>query len=64
MKSILFKNRINNEKLICDNIQNIQIIDGVEYYQVRRENQERQFLMRKDVLVKNQKNDNFKSGLK
>ena len=50
MKSVTFKNRMNNEKVICDNTREVQTIDGVEYLVVRRIAQDRRFLMRKDAL--------------
>jgi hypothetical protein len=52
MKSVLFKNPVNGEKFICDDVNNIKTIEGIEYLTVHRPNNERQFLMRKDVLKK------------
>lgn len=51
MKPVVFRNPINNEKLLCENIRNVKIIDGVEYVTVRKQNQ-RVYLMRKDALVR------------
>jgi hypothetical protein len=52
MKTITFKNRMNNDRVICDDVQQVQVIDGVEYLIVHRPENQRQFLMRKDVLEK------------
>jgi len=52
MKPVILKNPINGERVICDNIRDVKIIDGVEYFLVRRGTAPRQFLMRKDALVK------------
>jgi len=52
MKPITFTNQFNHEKLICDNIRNVQMIDGIEYLTVRRQDQTRTFLIRKDSLKK------------
>jgi hypothetical protein len=55
MKTIIFKNRINGERVLCDNTREVRVIDGVEYFLVRRTDHNRQFLMRKDALVKETK---------
>lgn len=52
MKTITFKNRMNNDRVICDDVRQVQVIDGVEYLVVHRPENQRQFLMRKDVLEK------------
>lgn len=52
MKSTLFKNKLNNERFVCDDIRLIENIDGVEYIVVHRPNEHRHFKMRKDVLEK------------
>lgn len=52
MKPVTFKNRMNGERFICDNVRTVEVIDGVEYLIVHRPNQERTFKMRKDALVK------------
>lgn len=52
MKPVNLINRINNERFICENIREIDQIDGVEYLRVRRAGEHRWFLMRKDVLEK------------
>ncbi len=43
---------MNNDRVICDDVQQVQVIDGVEYLIVHRPENQRQFLMRKDVLEK------------
>ena len=52
MNSTNFKNRVTGEIVICDDPKNIKVIDDVEYFFVRRKNTPRQFLMRKDALIK------------
>jgi len=52
MKPILFKNRFNNERFVCDDVRVTEFIDGVEYLIVHRPNEHRMFKMRKDVLEK------------
>ena len=51
-KQVLFENVFNHEKVYCKDASDIYTIDGIEYLLVRRVNQERQFLMRKDALKK------------
>ena len=50
MKAIMFKNRLNNERFICDDTRVTDVIDGVEYLHVHRPNEHRLFKMRKDAL--------------
>jgi hypothetical protein len=52
MKAITFKNILNSERFICDNIHAVEAIDGVEYLIVHRPNDYRVFKMRKDALEK------------
>ena len=52
MKSMTFKNRMNGERFICDDVRTVEVIDGVEYLIVHRPNEHRIFKMRKDVLEK------------
>jgi hypothetical protein len=53
MKPIYFKNRLTGEQFICYNTKNDkQIIDGVEFLIVRKNEASRPFLMRKDALQK------------
>ena len=52
MKPVMFKNRMNNERFICNDVRLTETIDGVEYLLVHRLENDRQFLMRKDALVK------------
>lgn len=51
MKPITFKNRLNGELVVCEDVKNlVQVIDGVEYLAVHRAGNDRIFLMRKDAL--------------
>lgn len=52
MKSMTFKNRMNGERFVCDNVRTVEVIDGVEYLIVHRPNEHRMFKMRKDALEK------------
>ncbi len=52
MKPTLFKNRMNNERFVCDDIRVTEFIDGVEYLYVHRPNETRLFKMRRDALEK------------
>ncbi len=52
MKSMTFENRFNRERFECDNVRDVEVIDGVEYLKVRKPNTQRQFLIRKDSLEK------------
>ncbi len=50
MKPTLFKNRMNNERFICDDTRVTEFIEGVEYLFVHRPNEHRLFKMRRDAL--------------
>ncbi len=52
MKPVLFKNRMNGERFVCDDVRVIETIEGVEYLLVHRPNEHRVFKMRKDALEK------------
>lgn len=52
MKPILFKVIVNNDRVICDNVKDIRIIDGVEYLVVHKQDNPRSFMMRRDALEK------------
>ena len=52
MKSVNFKNRMNGERVVCDNIRDVKVIDGVEYLVVHKQDNNRQFLMRREALEK------------
>lgn len=51
MKSMMFKNCLNNEQVVCDNVKNVTVIDGVEYLTVHRTDNHRTFKMRRDALM-------------
>jgi hypothetical protein len=48
----MFENRFNHERFECDNVRDIETIEGVEYLKVRKPNTHRQLLIRKDSLKK------------
>lgn len=52
MKPVIFKNRINNDEVVCNDVRDIEVIDNVEYYKVHRYGNDRTFLMRKEALEK------------
>jgi hypothetical protein len=52
MKPVHFKNSLNGERFVCDDVRAVEQIDGVDYLVVHRPNETRVFKMRKDVLVK------------
>jgi len=52
MKITKFKNQITHELLECGNINDVKVIDGIEYLSVNKPGNTRQLLMRKDVLNK------------
>ena len=52
MKPVMFENKLNRDRVVCDDTRLSQWVDGVEYLAVHRENSPRIFLMRKDSLQK------------
>ena len=52
MKATTFKNRFNGEIVVCKDLKEVQVIDGVEYLLVSKTIQDRKFLMRKEALEK------------
>jgi hypothetical protein len=50
MKSVNFKNKMNGERVVCENIRDVKVIDGVEYLTVHKQGNDRQFLMRREAL--------------
>ena len=52
MKPVFFKNRMNGERFVCDDVRNVETIEGVDYLLVHRPNEHRIFKMRKDALEK------------
>jgi hypothetical protein len=52
MKPMTFRNILNGERFVCDDVRTVEVIDGVEYLIVHRPDEHRVFKMRKDVLEK------------
>jgi len=52
MKSITYRNRMNGERFVCEDVRLVETIDGVDYVIVHRPNEQRMFKMRKDALEK------------
>jgi len=50
--SVTLFNPVNSEEWICEDYNDIRVIDGVEYVKVRKSTMQRTVLMRKDVLRK------------
>jgi len=50
-KTVYFENTITHERYVCDNIKFVRILDGVEFISVRRLDEERKFLIRRDSLT-------------
>ena len=50
MRTVVLENMVNGERVECEDLRAVQIIDGVEYVLVRKPNAARTFMMRKDVL--------------
>ncbi len=50
MKPVTFKNRMNSDKVVCDDTRKVETIDGVEYIYVHKINEQRSYLMRKEAL--------------
>jgi hypothetical protein len=57
MKTVYFENYRNHERFECHNLQDVRVIDGVEYLRVFKLGTQRDFLMRKDQLRKLAKNE-------
>lgn len=52
IKPVRLKNLRTNEIFICEDYSNIKVIDGVEFVQVHKEDNQRMFLMNKEHLVR------------
>lgn len=46
----IFENKITRERLVCRNVNMVRYFDGVAFLSVHRENETRQFLIRRDAL--------------
>ena len=52
MKPVTFRNRLNGERFVCDDVRVTETIEGVEYLLVHRPDEHRLFKMRRDALEK------------
>lgn len=52
MKTVYLENLRNKEKFVCHNINDTQVIDGIEYLRVFKYGTQRDCLVRKDHLRK------------
>jgi len=52
VKPVHFRNRVNRERFVCEDLRAVDVIDGIEYITVHRPNEHRLFKMRRDALEK------------
>ena len=52
MKTVYFENVLNREKFYCSNVNDVRIIDGIEYLRVFKIGTQRDCLIKKDTLKK------------
>jgi len=52
MKPVIFKNKFNNDRFVCEDVRAVENIDGIDYLIVHRLGESRLFKMRKDALEK------------
>ena len=52
MKTIYFENIRNREQFYCNDLKNVQLIDGIEYLRVFKLGTQRDMLVKKDSLRK------------
>lgn len=51
-KVAIFQNKITLERLVCDNIYYKRHFEGATWLSVRKENEQRKFLIREDALIR------------
>ena len=51
MKPVVFENPRTRERVVCDDVRNIAVIEGEEYLTVHRVNEQRAFLIRRTAVV-------------
>jgi hypothetical protein len=51
MKPVIFENTRTRERVVCDDVRNIAVIEGEEYLTVHRVNEQRAFLIRRAAVV-------------
>jgi len=51
MKPVIFENPRTRERVICDDVRNVAVIEGEEYLTVHRVNEQRAFLIRRAAVV-------------
>jgi hypothetical protein len=51
MKPVMFENTRTRERVVCDDVRNIAVIEGEEYLTVHRINEQRVFLIRRAAVV-------------
>ena len=52
MKAMTLVNERNGEQVVCDDVRAVQVIDGIDYLVVHKQDNPRPFMMRKDALKK------------
>jgi hypothetical protein len=51
-KMAIYQNKITLERLMCDNIYHKRVFDDATWLSVRKENEQRRFLIREDALTR------------
>jgi hypothetical protein len=52
MKPVVFENTRTRERVVCDDVRNIAVIEGEEYLTVHRVNEQRAFLIKRNALAR------------
>ena len=52
MKPVVFENPRTRERVVCDDVRNVAVIEGEEYLTVRCVNEQRAFLIKRTALVR------------
>ena len=52
MKTVYFENMRNRERFYCNDLQDVRLIDGVEYLRVFKEGTQRDCLIKREFLKK------------
>jgi hypothetical protein len=52
MKPVIFENTRTRERVVCDDVRNIAVIEGEEYLAVHRVNEQRTFLIRRTAVIR------------
>jgi hypothetical protein len=50
MRPTVYENPRNHERVVCPDVRDVRVIDGVEYLSVHRQGEMRTFLIRRDAV--------------